>query len=931
MDMILKFRGNFSILLIMDLMILPFYLIPIKNIYQIIKKNFMCKFIFLFFLFLSLTNICITQDPQQDEPIDLSMRKYVYSNCNEKKKSIISSSTHRYNGKEDNNFYFPTNKCNLIQDEGKSISNNVASTEIKEKELYHDLNNASSNSENTYFDSNTFFDKENLSFDLENTLPDLNKVTSGLESISVDIQNISADLENVPFDLENLLDNLENESYALEKEPADLGNLLDNLENEPYDPEKATDHFGKSSLDLEKLLYNLENSSDDLEKTLTYSNKESVDLENLLDNLENKPYDLEKAAYHFDKSPFDLEKTLTDSKTVPFDQKMERASMENVPINLENTPLYLDNLSFDLKSLPKDLEDLSYDKVNNPSDLDKFIVDLEKESLDSFIKLYGLDNDDEKQIINNTLKRKSEDSIQSNAKRKKIADKEYSNENNTTIENNINRKHYGKNRLNFTTKEYQNLELYIKNFIVKIFPIKLSHISDTVNPLLQEIWDYIKNTHNEFRNMFITDVHSLKNLINDQIKNVDLNSQRRMKKYYDSLYMNKRESKKSSYAYMKAFKHEITYNLTAEKKIYLSIKEFLKKFEHFFPDFEKFKGTANVLSHWASNLVGNKLFLHPRTLQAEDNLDAFLNTMLNIDELIKSFEISCEEGKEFNDDTKSSRIKRSLGDLMVKVNNMLQHNLRGCLRYLKYLNLPNKEEKILTEYVFYILSEESTAHKKYLKDHIAYSYNEKILKKLEDFLLLESKNILKNQKKSSEIFNISLHEKYLGNKSLDHLVIDSTISKVLSNIYKHFLQLLKLVYFKEHLSWVIDIVDSMKIMKLQEMRSITCNAMNKKGHLTNSIENMKTQFKSIKTDLDYCILFNSLQKNINEGNEKIMKAYSNFKDIIFIFQSAGRILYEHMNEKTTSQNKDKTIKMENVLFALFYINQIITDRTIEEI
>ncbi|CRG93598.1 hypothetical protein PGAL8A_00130300 [Plasmodium gallinaceum] len=831
-----------------------------------------------------------------------------YSN-NTAEKTPISSLAHKYSSQQDDDFDSSSNKYNLIKIKEELTPNKETSTKLEEKEL-DNLLNLSSNLENSYSHTNILSDAENLLPDLESVFSDLSKISFGLDNTTDDKKDEILDLDSAPV---NVTD-----------EVSDLEDLLNSLDDIPFELEKTSNlekisiDLQKTSADFKKLLDNLIDESHYSEKEPSHYDTSPFDLDKLLDDLENMSGDIEKV-----KS--DLEKKLTDSENMSSNQEKEPDSQENMFIDLQSKSFNFDDISLNLEEGSNDLE-------NDSLNLDEFIFDLENEPFDSFIKRYCLDSeDDEKQNTNSNSKRKGDENIKDDVKRQKIDNEENNSENKTTKRNITNKKSKDKSCLNFNTIEYEHFELYLKNFMDNAFPIKLTHISENAIPLLQEIFSHIKSTHNEFRNMFTMIIQSLKILINTEMKNIDVNYKKRMRRYYDSLYANKRLHKKSSYMHMKKFTYPSTYTIPNEGEIYLNMAEFIKNLQLLLPVYEKFKETANILTYSSGNLTCNQLFTYPKLHEMEDVTNTILNALKNIDETIKTFEISCKERKSFNEKTMLSKTKGSLEAIMSKVRRVFRYNLRACLRYLKVLNLTNKEEKILTDYVFYNFNQENSVRKKNLEDHSKDAYNKKVVEALDKFLLLESENALKNHKKTDEIFNVDSQEKSSDEKSLEVLIKTPLTSKVLSNIYKNFVELMKITYFKEKLTSLIDICESLQEIITQEKRNMPPRTKKKKWFLLDVMENMKIQFNGIKEDFDKYFMFNSLQKNIEEGNEKIMQAYHNFTNIKFIFQNAARIIYWHISRETSLEEQKKTIKKENVLFALFFINQVITDRTIEEI
>ncbi|CRG84974.1 hypothetical protein PRELSG_0030900 [Plasmodium relictum] len=623
---------------------------------------------------------------------------------------------------------------------------------------------------------------------------------------------------------------------------------------------------------------------------------------------------------------------------------------EDMPINIEDMfPESPEQFKlFDVDKILCELQDESFDfedkSINLPTEK-QFSTNLEKGSKTSSVQSENLKDDviglqknsssllTEQKHLNTSrckyprstsgIKRKYEKNKIDKSKKPKI--------DNT---NDINKKKRSKRNLNTSRLDTSNLKdenifktvpTFIQYVIEEILETKLDNLSNTILNL-QKIFSNLEKEHNKLTMIINEKIDPLKNIIRNEIKNAHKAYLHHMELHSNTYSGNNEYSSEDIYNFMLLFKKHMRYTFKGKERVHNSVKDFLKFAEDFKHNINIFNELSEKVANIMDNLTYNKIFLIPQILSKE-NSEVFFKILDSTNDIIKEAKESLKEGLLLKNYTKIEEVQQNITFIRNKIFPHFANSLQKIFHLLKSLNISRKNNNMLLQNMLYFLDKENTMYETNIKEFFK-NHKEYTLKGIESFLLEERKCISESYNEAHKSLKLGLTEKHDIN--LKVLMKDPEKEKILSDMYKTFVELLKIAYFRKNLKILYDMTTSIigknskKYKKYFMPKSTTVMTHETKNHLLSQLQVEEQKLRKLKSNVEHIFYFDNLRKSIiNIGSLNIKKKTEN---IIAILQSVDRILE---NDKKNENKDKKLVKTEHILFALFFANLKINAFTLE--
>ncbi|CRG96084.1 hypothetical protein PGAL8A_00329700 [Plasmodium gallinaceum] len=704
----------------------------------------------------------------------------------------------------------------------------------------------------------------------------------------------------------------------------EMENIASNLQIKPY------------SLPLESH-ENMPSNMGELMETTYEDDDELVELQNILRELENTPPYLVKEAHN---SPFEQQcSTINDEEIPPniddiifaeHSGQGELLNVENFLCELSNTPIDFqegslsssteeqlsDNSSENSPTTsPMQTEDVEKDNITDAQDFHSLLTKKEEtcdppgNSLHMKLRKRKYEGEEDKEDKEDKLKKQKTDNTEDDNKEK-------------NIDNDPNTSKCNVSNSNDEMNHPENYSKFLQYIMENVFETKLTHLYDGVAPNLQNIYDNLKSRNNKLIKIINENIHSLKESIIKEMKNVNKADIDEMNRHCAKFSANANNSGENVDIFILSFGKRIKCNFNNLKKVSNNVKLLLNNIKDFKLKIYILKEISEMALKIAKNLTHNFIYLVPQILP-EKNSEALCKILDDIENIIVENEKSIKNGFLLTDITKIKSVQQNI---ILSRNKLFPYYVKYSQKYMHLLNsldISRKSNSTSLQIMLYFLNLENAKNRKNLEALQAYS-DESAIKNIELFLQDEEKYITESQNKACKSFNLGFSERRTNILYLNKLINDKKNIGIIPDIYETLVELLRIEYFRKLLNITRDIImaimhiNSKKSKKSSQNKSRKILTQEMQSTLLSKLNDEKQKLQEVKLIIKNLYKFDNLKKSIENFNKSLITTHKKTEGIITILESVNRLLCNNQNKEREDK---KLVKIENILFALFFASK----------
>ncbi|CRG85823.1 fam-j protein [Plasmodium relictum] len=461
-----------------------------------------------------------------------------------------------------------------------------------------------------------------------------------------------------------------------------------------------------------------------------------------------------------------------------------------------------------------------------------------------------------------------------------------------------------------------------------IFKMQINCLPDSVVPSLQKLRDILdddnKITYNNIEKKININILLLRDIITEEIQKINPSDLRAIKEYYDK-NIEGEKLVKSINSNILLFRHETNHKFD-RKAIYEKIKQILEIFEDLVNEHKIFQELYYHKSVIMNKFIYNKLF-SISFIQSLEVCKRIFELLKCMDELIECAEKSIKNGFILRDRNYFRTTQNTISSLYLLIISTIKNNFIKLDSILKTLNLSYKDHGIIIETIFYFFIKENVKNKEKLKPYINKPYKQNSLEAIYNFLLEEEGSIMYYYNEAFKFFKLNLSDKNKERMLFNDLINNKDTANNLFSVYETLMKLIGGLFIKRQLTIIMNIRRSLfSINSLGKRKNISgVKILNKEYqlYLLSQIEKEKCKMENIKLNIRNLYLFVTTKdeiKHIQVSDSLINK----INGILSILRFICKVVYK---DEDKTNLKIKKARMENILLALYYANQRLSEFT----
>ncbi|CRG84929.1 surface-associated interspersed protein (SURFIN) [Plasmodium relictum] len=666
------------------------------------------------------------------------------------------------------------------------------------------------------------------------------------------------------------------------------------------------------------------------ENTLTCKQDSISNTKNILYEFLDEFFNSQNFSTDLQKSTSDIGKSASNiQSTNSILQDVESYSNYNTN-NLENTPKVYHDMDYHLPNLIQGPQYTIINLQNTPHHISTTNLEGALNSLQvpscSNVESSDLYFHKEKNI--RSYKRNIEEKTEHQEKRKKLEDS------NNAEEDCINNYMDTTNSVIAASKCERS---FMKNLsfptLEKVFTMDLSELIVHAVPDLQNLSKVLKNNYNIIVRKINSVNHPSKEILEKELTNVNKEYLTKLKLHCVNEMKYKKNKLENTCKFFPLPSSVEEFAFKDKKKISVALINYINDLSKLLEEMNALKKVYRPVSYIINNFLYNELISIKLFKSRKHCLQIFQEMFEVMEDFISSAENAIKNDSFSFDLSKIKNTRKILYSVRSNLSTIYQLSSK-CSSILEDMNLSDSDDKIKIQIIFYFFSEMITMNEYCVKSIPKIDGTHDIIKTFSNIVLKQRNRLSEFKQRASEIFNLNTSELNLNSIPLHSLMIGEK-RKTLHTLYLKIMKILMYKSLKYQLNLVIGIFHNIKekipTTDMQNYEEMKIPRNYNKEDVISELGEYKNTLRTVKLNIKYRILYNSLKEDISNIYTLLETNYNKIKTYLCKFKE----ILKQLNKKKYIENDDiKKSNCEDELMSLFnlvYVIEMMNNYKIEEL